>query len=108
MTSDYKELCDRLAKGLNFKDNAIVMVTSEPSDENGHYTYCPFMKGSNRQCREAILMLIDGIIRSEDGNKDGQLALIKMFWSFLNQYYDRITGETKEEAEQALKASGKE
>lgn len=97
MTRDYKELCDRLAKGLNFKDNAVVMVTSKPSNEEGHYTYSPFMKGSNRQCREAILMLIDGIIQAEDGNKDGQLALIKMFGSFLNQYYDRITGESETE-----------
>lgn len=84
MTKDFKELTDRLARGLNFEDNAVIMVTAE-KDSDGKYKCSSFMQGKNKPCREAVAMLMFDVIDSEDGNVENQLALIRYFEHVLHE-----------------------
>ena len=90
MTRDFKELIDRLARGLNFEDNAVIMVTAE-KDSDREYTYSSFINGKNKPCREAVAMLMFDVIDSEDGDLNSQLALIRYFEYALNAKKEEIT-----------------
>ena len=90
MTKDFKELTDRLARGLNFEDNAVIMATAE-KDSDAEYKYSSFMKGKNKPCRESVSLLMRHVIESENGDVENQLALIRYFEHTLNAKKEEIT-----------------
>lgn len=82
MTDTYKELADRLAKGMNFKKNAVILATAAPVKGDDEFDLEIYTKGSASVCAAIAVEIMLDIISTLDSE---QMKIITA-----NYFIDRL------------------
>ncbi|MGN0163128.1 MAG: DNA-directed RNA polymerase subunit alpha C-terminal domain-containing protein [Candidatus Ornithomonoglobus sp.] len=85
MTDTYKELADRLAKGMNFKKNAVILATAAPIEDSDEFDLEIYTKGSASVCADIAVEIMLDIISTLDSE---QMKIITA-----NYFIDRLNKE---------------
>lgn len=85
MTDTYKELADRLAKGMNFKENAVILATATPVEGGDEFDCQIYTNGDAFVCVDIAVEIILNIINEFDSE---QMKIITA-----NYFIDRLNKE---------------
>lgn len=69
MTDTYKELADRLAKGINFKENAVILATATPVEDSDEFDCQIYTNGNAFACVDMAVEIMLDIINEFDSEQ---------------------------------------